>query len=178
LERWQRLSPSRKISLNVNLSVQEVLQPDLPEFLAALLEKHRVDPGQLTLEITETSILQSESRAAGVLARLKAIGVELCIDDFGTGYSSLRYIQSLPIDAFKIDQTFIAGIAEEKSAQIVEMLVRLGSACDLRVTAEGIETAEQAARLLAIGCTYGQGLYFHPPLAAPTMTDLVEGVGA
>jgi diguanylate cyclase (GGDEF)-like protein len=178
LERWQRLSPNRKISLNVNLSVQEVLQPDLPEFLAALLEKHRVDPGQLTLEITETSILQSESRAAGVLARLKAIGVELCIDDFGTGYSSLRYIQSLPIDAFKIDQTFIAGIAEEKSAQIVEMLVRLGTACDLRVTAEGIETADQAARLLAIGCSYGQGLHFHPPLAAATMTDLVEGVRA
>jgi diguanylate cyclase (GGDEF)-like protein len=178
LECWQRLSPKRKISLNVNLSVQEVLQPDLPEFLAALLEKHRLDPGQLTLEITETSILQSESRAAGVLARLKAIGVDLCIDDFGTGYSSLRYIQSLPIDAFKIDQTFIAGIEHEKSAQIIEMLVRLGSACDLRVTAEGVETAEQAARLLGLGCVYGQGLHFHAPLAADTMTQLVGASGA
>jgi diguanylate cyclase (GGDEF)-like protein len=174
LERWQRLCAQRKISLNVNLSVQEVLQSDLPEFLAALLEKHRLDPGQLTLEITETSILQSESRAAGVLSRLKAIGVDLCIDDFGTGYSSLRYIQSLPIDAFKIDQTFIAGIGHEKSAQIIEMLVRLGDACNLRVTAEGIESAEQASRLLALGCTYGQGMHFHPPLAAATMTQLVE----
>ncbi len=173
LERWERLSPARKIALNVNLSVQEVLQSDLPEFLAALLEKHAIDPGQLTLEITETSILQSESRAAGVLARLKAIGVDLCIDDFGTGYSSLRYIQSLPIDGFKIDQTFIAGIGEEKSAQIIEMLVRLGAACNLRVTAEGIETTEQADRLLALGCEYGQGLHFHAPLAAETMTSLL-----
>ncbi len=178
LEQWQRLSPYRKIALNVNLSVQEVLQSDLPEFLAALIEKHQLDPGQLTLEITETSILQSESRAAGVLARLKAIGVDLCIDDFGTGYSSLRYIQSLPIDAFKIDQTFIAGIEHQKSAQIIEMLVRLGMACDLQVTAEGIETAEQAARLLALGCAYGQGLHFHPPLAADTMTQLVAASAA
>lgn len=174
LEQWQRLSLDRELRLNVNLSVQEVLQSDLPEFLAALLEKHHIEPRQLALEITETSILQSESRAAGVLARLKAIGVDLCIDDFGTGYSSLRYIQSLPIDAFKIDQTFIAGIGQDKGAQIIEMLVRLGAACDLRVTAEGVETAEQAARLLALGCRYGQGLYFHAPLAAKTMTSLVE----
>jgi len=178
LERWQRLAPHRKISLNVNLSVQEVLQSDLPEFLAALLERHRLDPGQLTLEITETSILQSETRAAGVLARLKAIGVDLCIDDFGTGYSSLRYIQSLPIDGFKIDQTFIAGIDQQKGAQIIEMLVRLGSSCDLRVTAEGVETSEQAARLLGLGCEYGQGLHFHPPLAADTMTVLLEAAPA
>lgn len=178
LEQWQRLSSGRTISLNVNLSVQEVLQSDLPEFLAALLEKHHIEPGQLTLEITETSILQSEARAAGVLARLKAIGVDLCIDDFGTGYSSLRYIQSLPIDGFKIDQTFIAGIDEDKGAQIIEMLVRLGAACDLRVTAEGVETGEQAARLLALGCRYGQGLHFHAPLASDTMTSLVEAQSA
>ncbi|HLI96544.1 MAG TPA: EAL domain-containing protein [Candidatus Baltobacteraceae bacterium] len=174
LEQWRALSPDSPISLNVNLSVQEVLQSDLPEFLAALIEKHHLEPGQLTLEITETSILQSESRAAGVLGRLKAIGVDLCIDDFGTGYSSLRYIQSLPIDGFKIDQTFIAGIEQQKSAQIIEMLVRLGAACDLRVTAEGVETAEQASRLLSLGCEHGQGHYFHRPLAAEAMTALLH----
>jgi diguanylate cyclase (GGDEF)-like protein len=174
LARWRKLSPHAPVNINVNLSVQEVLQPDLPEFLAALVERYGIAPGQLTLEITETSILQSESRAAGVLSRLKAIGVDLCIDDFGTGYSSLRYIQSLPIDAFKIDQTFIANIEQEKSAQIIEMLVRLGTSCDLMVTAEGVETAQQAARLLSLGCVYGQGLHFHPPLAADTMTSLLE----
>jgi diguanylate cyclase (GGDEF)-like protein len=172
LAQWQRLSP-RRVSLSVNLSVQEVLQSDLPEFLSALLEKHSIDPRQLTLEITETSILQSESRAAGVLSRLKAVGVDLCIDDFGTGYSSLRYIQSLPIDAFKIDQTFIAAAAQKKNAQIIEMLVRLGAACDLRVTAEGIETAEQASRLLELDCRHGQGIHFHPPLAPDSVTALL-----
>src|SRR5579884_250385 len=174
LEQWQCLSPSRTVNLNVNLSVQEVLQSDLPEFLAALIEKHHLEPSQLTLEITETSILQSESRAAGVLERLKAIGVGLCIDDFGTGYSSLRYIQSLPIDGFKIDQTFIAGIDDKKGAQIIEMLVRLGRACDLRVTAEGVETAEQAARLLALGCKHGQGHHFQAPASADTLTALIR----
>jgi diguanylate cyclase (GGDEF)-like protein len=174
LEQWQRLSPNRELRLNVNLSVQEVLQPDLPAFLRGLIAKHQIKPNQLSLEITETSILQSESRAAGVLAQLKAVGVELCIDDFGTGYSSLRYIKSLPIDGFKIDQTFISDLNDRKSKQIVEMLVRLGDACDLDVTAEGIETSRQAERLLALGCAYGQGTHFHPAMPAEMVTSLLR----
>jgi diguanylate cyclase (GGDEF)-like protein len=174
LRSWRERYPGRELHMNVNLSVQEVLQPDLPEFLAELLEENAIPPGLLTLEITETSILQSEARAAGVLAQLKAAGVRLCIDDFGTGYSSLRYIKSLPIDAFKIDQTFIADLADEKSRQIVEMLVRLGSSCELNVTAEGVETPAQAERLLGLGCSLGQGIYFNPPLPADSICALLE----
>jgi diguanylate cyclase (GGDEF)-like protein len=174
LELWQRLNPDRELRLNVNLSVQEVLQPDLPAFLRELIAEHGIKPRQLSLEITETSILQSETRAAGVLAQLKAVGVELCIDDFGTGYSSLRYIKSLPIDGFKIDQTFISDLDDGKSQQIVEMLVRLGSACDLDVTAEGIESARQAERLLALGCTFGQGTHFHAAMPAEMVTSLLR----
>jgi predicted signal transduction protein with EAL and GGDEF domain len=174
LERWQQLSPDRELRLNVNLSVQEVLQPDLPGFLRALIAKHNIKPRQLSLEITETSILQSESRAAGVLAQLKAVGVELCIDDFGTGYSSLRYIKWLPIDGFKIDQTFISDLDDGKSEQIVEMLVRLGEACDLDVTAEGIETIHQADRLLALGCVFGQGTHYHAAMPAEMVTSLLR----
>ncbi len=174
LEQWQRLSPDRELRLNVNLSVQEVLQPDLPAFLRALIAKHGIKPRQLSLEITETSILQSETRAAGVLAQLKEVGVELCIDDFGTGYSSLRYIKSLPIDGFKIDQTFISDLDDGKSQQIVEMLVRLGNACDLDVTAEGIETSRQAERLLALGCAFGQGTHFHAAMPSEMVTSLLR----
>ncbi|HEV3154934.1 MAG TPA: EAL domain-containing protein [Candidatus Baltobacteraceae bacterium] len=174
LRRWRELTGDQNLKINVNLSVQEVLQPDLPEFLAALVEEFAIRPGQLSLEITETSILQSELRAAGVLAQLKAVGVELCIDDFGTGYSSLRYIKSLPIDAFKIDQTFISDLDDVKSQQIVEMLVGLGQACKLRVTAEGIETPMQAQRLLALGCVYGQGLYFHAAMPAEMVAPLLS----
>ena len=174
LRAWKRLYPDRDLRMNVNLSVQEVLQPELPEFIAALLEENGIKPGQLTLEITETSILQSEQRAAGVLAQLKSVGVDLCIDDFGTGYSSLRYIKTLPVDAFKIDQTFIAEVNDAKSEQIIELLVRLGDACKFRVTAEGIETAEQATRLLALGCTYAQGVYFHAAMPAELIGSLLR----
>lgn len=174
LRAWQHAIPGRTLRINVNLSVQEVLQPDLPDFLRGLIAKYEISPCQLSLEITETSILQSELRAAGVLAHLKAVGVQLCIDDFGTGYSSLRYIKSLPIDGFKIDQTFISDLDDAKSRQIVEMLVRLGEACDLDVTAEGIETPAQAERLLALGCEFGQGVYYHAAMAADMVTTLLR----
>jgi diguanylate cyclase (GGDEF)-like protein len=174
LRQWQKAFPERDLSMNVNLSVQEVLQPDLPDFIANLIKENDLRPGQLTLEITETSILQSEQRATGLLTQLKAAGVRICIDDFGTGYSSLRYIKTLPVDAFKIDQTFIAEVNDEKSEQIIELLVRLGDACDLGVTAEGIETSAQADRLLALGCTYAQGLFFHAAMPAELVTNLLR----
>jgi len=174
LREWQKAFPQRDLRMNVNLSVQEVLQPDLPDFIAALVKENELRPGQLSLEITETSILQSEQRATGLLTQLKAAGVRICIDDFGTGYSSLRYIKTLPVDAFKIDQTFIAEVNDEKSEQIIELLVRLGDACDLGVTAEGIESAAQAERLLALGCTYAQGLYFHPAMPAELIPNLLR----
>ncbi len=173
LRTWQADHPGQVLQMHVNLSVQEVLQPDLPAFIAELVQRHGIDPGALTLEITETSILESEMRAAGVLAQIKAIGVRLCIDDFGTGYSSLRYIKTLPVDGFKIDQTFIADVADAKSEQIIELLVRLGDACNLRVTAEGIETPRQAQRLLALGCTYAQGLYFNGAMPAERIDALL-----
>src|SRR5581483_7050265 len=162
------------LGLNVNLSVQEVLQPSLPEFLRKLIHRYRIDPKMLSLEITETSILQSEHRAEGILEMLKAVGVDLCLDDFGTGYSSLQYITSLPIDAFKIDQSFIAAMDEPKGEQIIRLLVGLGEACGLRVTAEGIETAKQAKTLLSLGCKSGQGMYFHAPMPAQDISTLLR----
>ena len=171
LREWQGIFNGRPFQMNVNLAVQEVLQPDLAQFLVSLIKENGIQPGQLTLEITETSILQSEKRAATVLNKLREAGAYLCIDDFGMGYSSLRYIRSLPIDAFKIDQTFIADLADGKSEQIVELLVRLGELCNLRVTAEGIETSAQADRLLELGCVFGQGQYFDQPLPAQAITE-------
>jgi len=172
LARWQKSAP--KLGLNVNLSVQEVLQPSLPDFLRKLVRTYNITPKMLTLEITETSILQSEHRAEGILEMLKAVGVDLCLDDFGTGYSSLQYITSLPIDSFKVDQSFIAALTEPKGEQIVRLLVGLGEACGLRVTAEGVETEKQAKTLLSLGCTSGQGIYFHAPLPADDISALLK----
>ncbi len=177
LKAWSNYSNGRTFQMNVNLAVQEVLQPDLAQFLVDLVREYDIRPGQLTLEITETSILQSETRAAIVLSDLRNAGVALCIDDFGMGYSSLRYIRSLPIDAFKIDQTFIADLSDGKSEQIVEMLVRLGELCNLRVTAEGIETIAQAQRLQALGCVYGQGMYYNAPLPGELVSELLSPSG-
>jgi EAL domain-containing protein (putative c-di-GMP-specific phosphodiesterase class I) len=173
LARWQKAGHP-KLGLNVNLSVQEVLQPNLPDFLRKLIRAYQVDPKMLTLEITETSILQSEHRAAGILDTLKSVGVDLCIDDFGTGYSSLQYITSLPIDSFKIDQSFIAALDEPKGEQIIRLLVGLGEACGLRVTAEGVETQAQAKGLISLGCKSGQGIYFHAPVPAEDISALLR----
>ncbi|MDQ2872788.1 MAG: EAL domain-containing protein [Candidatus Eremiobacteraeota bacterium] len=175
LAQWQSLLPDLHLGLNVNLSVQEVLHPGLPLFLSGLSRDYALEPRQLTLEITETSILESERHAAGVLHRLKETGVELCIDDFGTGYSSLRYIQEFPIDWFKIDQSFILDLPDGRTSRsIVEMLIRLGRACGLCVVAEGIETVAQSDALLELGCEYGQGYHFAHPVDPERMLELLR----
>ncbi|HEY8314114.1 MAG TPA: bifunctional diguanylate cyclase/phosphodiesterase [Candidatus Baltobacteraceae bacterium] len=176
LAQWQRAMPGLHLGLNVNLSVQEVLHPGLPEFLTNLTRDYKLAARQLTLEITETSILESERYAGGgVLQRLKETGIELCIDDFGTGYSSLRYIQEFPVDRFKIDQSFIRDLPGGRTSRsIVEMLVRLGTACGLNVVAEGIETPEQFDALRQLGCEYGQGFHFSHPLRPDEMLVLLR----
>jgi diguanylate cyclase (GGDEF)-like protein len=174
LRTWHLRFPGTRLPMNVNLSVQEVLHPDLPEFVASLLREYEIAPGQITLEITETSIMQSEDRAHGILSELRAAGARLCVDDFGTGYSSLRYIRSLPIDALKIDQSFTAEVGDPKGRQIVDLLIRLGDALNLLVTAEGVETRRQVQQLRGLGCVYGQGIYFHAAVPAQMITGLLE----
>lgn len=175
LAEWLESGADASLGMNVNLSVQELLDEDLPAFLRALLKKYAIDPRRLTLEITETSILQSEHNARGLLTNLKRTGVQLAIDDFGTGYSSLRYIQDFPLDWLKLDQSFIARLTERLNASaIVEMVVRLGDACGLQVVAEGIEAAGQHELLMQLGCRFGQGMYFYSPLSAQAMTELLE----
>ena len=173
---WLKSSDNSTLGLNVNLSAQELLDEDLPNFLRALLKKYGFDASRLTLEITETSILQSEHNARTVLNALKKTGVQLAIDDFGTGYSSLRYIQDFPLDWLKLDQSFIARLTERlNSAAIVEMVVRLGDACGLQVVAEGIEDAGQHELLKQLGCRYGQGYYFFGALSIEELSQLLCG---
>ncbi|HTZ00400.1 MAG TPA: EAL domain-containing protein, partial [Rhodocyclaceae bacterium] len=106
-------------------------------------------------------------RAAGVLAQLRELGVTVSVDDFGTGYSSLARLRWLPIDQIKIDRSFVMNLdVDEKDALVVQTIVDLGRAFGLEVVAEGIESAPQAARLLALGCTIGQGYHYARPLPA------------
>ncbi|MDQ6826463.1 MAG: EAL domain-containing protein [Candidatus Eremiobacteraeota bacterium] len=163
LAQWREIDSS--LSMNINLAVQEVLQPDLPAFLATVLDHHGLQPSDLTLEITEGSILHSEMYASGVLERLRGLGYRLCIDDFGAGYSSLRYVQQFPFNCLKIDKSFIDGLDGELiGAPIVRMLIELGESYGITVIAEGVQTERQAAALEDLRCGFGQGNYLSSPL--------------
>jgi len=148
--------------LNVNVSARQLQQRDLAASVRQILEAHQLPPQSLTLEITESCLMQESD--AGQLRQLAALGVNLAIDDFGTGYSSLAYLSRLPIDTLKIDRSFVARLGQEpESTAVVQTIIALAHALGLTVTAEGIETSAQAAHLQALGCTRGQGfLYAHP----------------
>ena len=148
--------------MHVNLSVQEVLEPDLDAFVARNLRRFGLSSDDIVLEITEGAVIRSNTLSLGSLARLRATGVHLCIDDFGTGYSSLRYLHQLPFDAMKIDRSFVesahGGVG---STPIVRMLIQLARSYDIDVVAEGVETARQAEELIALDCGFAQGFHFY-----------------
>jgi Amt family ammonium transporter len=121
-------------------------------------------PERLKLEITESMILDRSEVVVEILNRLRALGVQLGLDDFGMGYSALSYLQRLPIQTLKIDRAFVGGLQEVGNIEIVRAILSLASALSMNVTAEGVETAGQAAQLAELACQFGQGFYFHKPL--------------
>ena len=122
---------------------------------------------RLTLELTESCIVQDPVRATHVFESLKALDATLAMDDFGTGYSSLAYLQRLPIDVLKIDKSFVSGMMVDPDAvAIVRAVLSLAEALGMSTTAEGIETVELATTLATLGCSSGQGFYFARPLEA------------
>jgi EAL domain-containing protein (putative c-di-GMP-specific phosphodiesterase class I) len=133
--------------------------------VADALARAGVAPGRVQLEITESAVMGDAAAAAATLRRLKGLGVRLALDDFGTGYSSLAYLRRFPLDALKVDKSFVAGLgADPSDTAIVRAIVDLAHTLGLAVTAEGVETAAQAAELRALGCEHGQGYHFAPPL--------------
>jgi diguanylate cyclase (GGDEF)-like protein len=163
------------LRLAVNLSPKQVGQADLVETVQTILADTGFPPDRLTLEITESVILQPDPLIIGRLEALRDLGIHLAVDDFGTGYSALSYLRRLPVTVLKIDRSFVTGIADDAEARSVcEAVVHLGEAFRMSVVAEGIETADQAAALIDMGCTIGQGFYFHRPLPPPEAAALVQ----
>ncbi len=149
----------------VNLSVKQVHQPTLVNEVTDALRASGLPASRLTLEITESVMMDHEPATLHKLSALRAAGVHLAIDDFGTGYSSFRYVKEFPVDTLKIDRDFVAGVTERpEDAAIVEAVIAVAKSRRLRVAAEGIETEQQAERLRAMGCDYGQGFFFARPL--------------
>jgi diguanylate cyclase (GGDEF)-like protein/PAS domain S-box-containing protein len=170
--RWRSLG--HRLDLGVNLSTAQVANPGLLDVVDQALRISGVPPYTLTLELTESVLLEEESEAVARLHELKALGVRLALDDFGTGYSSLSYLQRLPVDVIKVDRSFVAGLgADGQSETVLSAVVRLARQLGLTVTAEGVETAAQARSLLALGCHRAQGFHFSGPVDADGVADLV-----
>jgi diguanylate cyclase (GGDEF)-like protein len=163
------------IRVSVNVSARQFDDPGLLDAVEHALATSGLDAAHLTLEITETALMREADRTAAVLRALKALGVMVAIDDFGTGYSSLSYLQTFPVDALKIDQTFIAASAADP---LVETLVQLGRSLGLRTVAEGIEDEAQLAHLRELGCDRGQGYLFAPPLEVEALERFLSARAA
>jgi diguanylate cyclase (GGDEF)-like protein len=156
----------------VNLSAIQVARDDIPAMVESTLKSSGLTGDRLTLELTESSIVQNPARATRVFDALKALDTTVAMDDFGTGYSSLAYLQRLPIDVLKIDKSFVSGMMVDPDAvAIVRAVLSLAEALGMSTTAEGIETVELATTLATLGCASGQGFYFARPLEAKAALD-------
>ncbi len=163
------------ITLSVNLSPVQLLDPRLPQTVARALAHAGLDPSRLELEITETALIENHEIAMRILNRISAIGVRIALDDFGCGYSSLSYLHRFPIDRIKIDQSFIQSLPDDvQSMSIVKSLIQLGSSLEMSVTAEGIETRAQRDFMTAQGCDCLQGYLICHPLDCDAFVDLLR----
>jgi EAL domain-containing protein (putative c-di-GMP-specific phosphodiesterase class I) len=151
------------LSMAVNVSACQLQRPELIEEVRGALQQTGIAPASLTLELTESVMMQDMELTLLRLKALRALGVKLAIDDFGTGYSSLNYIRQLPVDIVKIDRSFLADPNPEV-AELTAAIVQLARIFKLRAVAEGIENPGQLERLRRIGCDFGQGFHFAKPL--------------
>jgi predicted signal transduction protein with EAL and GGDEF domain len=167
-----------EIRVAVNIALQQFETPGFFGLVRSALADAGLPADRLELEITERVMLNEGEHVRSVLQDLRAFGVHISLDDFGTGYSSLNHLQSFPIDKIKIDRSFIGslGIAAEADA-IVRAVVNLGATLGLRTLAEGIETQDQADRMLAARCHQGQGYLFGRPVPAGEVADAVARLG-
>jgi diguanylate cyclase (GGDEF)-like protein len=158
--------------VGVNLSAIQVARDDIAAVVESALKSSGLAGERLTLELTESSIVQDPARATRVFDALKALNTTVAMDDFGTGYSSLAYLQRLPIDVLKIDKSFVSGMMVDPDAvAIVRAVLSLAEALGMSTTAEGIETVELATTLATLGCASGQGFYFAKPLEPAAALD-------
>src|SRR6185312_2867779 len=176
---WHELYPrEQNLTISVNLSSKQFTQLNLVELIRKGLQETEMDPGSLHLEITESVIMEKAQDAAEMLSQLKELGVKLSIDDFGTGYSSLSYLHSFPFDILKVDRSFVCRMGTDReSLGIVETILTLAQKLGKKVVAEGVETDQQVAALLELGCGYGQGYLFSRPLWAADAAKLITKHG-
>jgi len=172
---WRAHPPLADLGVSVNVSALQLRDAELPEHVSRALERVSLPASALTLEITESFVIEDSQGSIETLAALKALGVQLVVDDFGTGYSSLGYLHRMPLDGLKVDRTFLREIAKGgRDVAIVAAIFAMAGALGLTVVAEGVETEAQHDQLLELGCRYAQGFLYARPLlpdAIPALAD-------
>jgi diguanylate cyclase (GGDEF)-like protein/PAS domain S-box-containing protein len=162
------------LTVSVNLSAKQLLQPHLVDDIKKLLRDVTLPPEALKLEITESAVMADPAAAAETLQQIKSLGISLAIDDFGTGYSSLSYLHRFPLDTLKIDRSFISGENDGDSMEIARTIMPMAKNLRLDVVAEGVETLEQVALLKRLQCKYAQGYYFSKPLPPEDVAPILS----
>ena len=172
---WHRLAePGHDLVMHVNVSGKDLSKPHLVPHVRDVLQRHGLPPRLLTLEITESTLMEQRELALRALSELCELGVKLGIDDFGTGYSSLAYLSTLPFDCLKIDRSFVIGMHKSpQNVEIVRTILSLGRSLNKQVIAEGIETNEQLMRLKQLGTPIGHGYLLAKPLSPLQVQELL-----
>lgn len=161
----QAVAPDHPLFVSVNVSGIDLQRPDFFERYKRIVTELAAAPEDIKIEITEGVLMKDPEQAAATLKACRALGSSIALDDFGTGYSSMSYLSRFPIDTLKIDRSFVQALHTDRASHsIVNAIVALGWGLDIPTVAEGIESADDAEALLAIGCTYGQGYHFSRPV--------------
>jgi diguanylate cyclase (GGDEF)-like protein len=176
MRRWHEEIPTDPpMTISVNFSAKQLVQPDLVETVEEVLEETGLDPNSLKLEITENTIMETSQFTSGVFSNLQALGVQVQIDDFGVGYSSLGYLSHFPLNAVKIDRTFVGRMADDTNqVDIIQAIVSLTHRLGVGVIAEGVETEGQLDQLKQLGCEYGQGFLVSVPIDSEAAYTLLK----
>lgn len=180
LAEWQRSAPLvENFSVHINLSTKQFCHRGLVDQVAEAMERHGLVGHNLTLEITESVLMEHPVLAAAMLGDLRDLDVHVCVDDFGTGYSSLSYLHQFPVDGIKIDRSFTQGLGRSiTSAAIVQAIVGLGRNLGMQTIAEGVESERHCRELMDLGCRYAQGFLFQPALEPAAMAAYLDAVPA
>ena len=177
MHEWHWQSPANKLlTISVNLSGKQLMQPDLIEQIEQILRRTGIEPRCLKLEITESVVMENAEVVTIMLNQLRALNIRLSIDDFGTGYSSLSYLHRFPVDTLKIDRSFISRMGpDNENNEIVRTIAKLAQNLGMEIVAEGIETEEQLRQLSLLACEYGQGYLFSHPLSGEATGGFIQG---
>jgi len=165
------------LPIAINLSIADILSPNLVGYLTQLLEEYQVPPEALEIEVTESCFMRELGETQSVLRALNESGISTALDDFGTGFSSLSYLRQLPLQCLKIDQSFTRSMLLDPNAEkLTQAIVAMGNALKMTIVAEGVETREQMNWLLAHGCHVGQGYFFSPPVPPEDVQQVIERI--